>query len=59
MSVARVGVEVGTVAHDVGFVVLDVVDDHGVVASALYSAHAGLDLVGLIEGQEVKVKARM
>jgi hypothetical protein len=51
--VARVGTEVGAVAHDVGFAVLDIVDDHGPVAAALYYSHAGLDGIGLVELSEV------
>ena len=47
--VARVGAEVGAVAHDVGFAVLDVVDNRALEADALNRAHAGLDRIGLVE----------
>jgi hypothetical protein len=39
--VARVGAEVGAVAHDVGFAVLGVTIDHGLIAAALDYVHAG------------------
>jgi hypothetical protein len=51
--VARVGAEVGAVSHDVGFAVLYEVGNHAPVAGTLYSAHAGLDRIGLVELGEV------
>src|SRR6202035_2539583 len=51
--VARVGAEVGAVAHDVGFAVLDVAVDHGLIAAALDYVHAGFDGIGLFELSEV------
>jgi hypothetical protein len=51
--VARVGAEVGAVAHDVGFAVLDVAVDHGLIAAALDYVHAGFDGIGLFELGEV------
>ena len=50
---ARIGAEVGAVAHDIGFAMLDKVGDHVRVVGALYSAHAGLDRIGLVKLGEV------
>ena len=48
LLVARIGAEVGAVAHDVGFAVLDVVDNRAFEVSALKPGHVGLDRIGLV-----------